>query len=200
MEIGLAGAVVLVLAMLLAYLIWDTYVTGNTESLKSSIDDEDYIVQTRPDAQKAADLLAQIRGRLETLLEHLQKTAPQDPRVVRLGKRLDLEAIREGPVDSKYTSYSVNKGERIVFCLRSKEDPSDLMDINTMMFVALHEMAHVATESMGHTPEFWTNFRWLLEEAMMVGIYVRQDFKKKPVRYCGMDINSSPLDHSEQES
>jgi predicted metal-dependent hydrolase len=36
------------------------------------------------------------------------------------------------------------------------------------MFVTLHEMAHLMTESLDahkHTREFWSNFRRLLEDA-----------------------------------
>jgi hypothetical protein len=63
-----------------------------------------------------------------------------------------------------------------------------------MMFVVLHELAHLSTESIGHTDEFWNNFRWILEEAINIGIYVKQDFKTENVEYCGMTITSSPLD------
>ena len=61
-------------------------------------------------------------------------------------------------------------------------------------FVAIHEMGHIATISTGHTPEFWDNFRWLLEEAIQIGIYRKQDFKSKPEPYCGITITDSPLD------
>jgi hypothetical protein len=62
-----------------------------------------------------------------------------------------------------------------------------------MMFVALHEMAHLATESIGHTPEFWKNFKWLLGEAVKINIYTSQDFNNKPVEYCGVKITDNPL-------
>ncbi len=70
------------------------------------------------------------------------------------------------------------------------------MDLNTMMFVALHEMGHIATTEVGHTPMFWDNFRWLLEEAIQIGVYREQDFKTKPVSYCGLTISDSPLNRS----
>lgn len=38
------------------------------------------------------------------------------------------------------------------------------------MFVLLHEMAHLMTESIGHTPEFWTNFKKILQDGIQVGI------------------------------
>ena len=54
-------------------------------------------------------------------------------------------------------------------------------------------MGHLASESIGHTEEFWDNFKWLLEESINIGIYVKQDFETKSVEYCGMNITSTPL-------
>jgi hypothetical protein len=53
-------------------------------------------------------------------------------------------------------------------------------------------MAHVITDSIGHEPEFWNNFGWLLKEAEKIGVYQYQDFKAHPVRYCGTRITDSP--------
>ena len=33
------------------------------------------------------------------------------------------------------------------------------------MFVAIHELAHIMTESVGHEPEFWDNMGFLLEKS-----------------------------------
>jgi predicted metal-dependent hydrolase len=107
--------------------------------------------------------------------------------------KFNPDKISEGSNHSEHTSFSINKGEKIVFCLRSKDDKNKLVDLNTMMFVALHELAHVCTESVGHEPEFWDNFRWLLHEAINIGVYKEQDFKSKPVPYCGINITESPL-------
>jgi predicted metal-dependent hydrolase len=87
----------------------------------------------------------------------------------------------------------VNKGEKIVFCLRSKDKFANLEDENVIMFVAIHELAHIMTISIGHTEEFWNNFRFMLKEAIKMGIYIRHNFKKKPEKYCGTMITDSPL-------
>ena len=49
-----------------------------------------------------------------------------------------------------------------------------LIDSNTLMYVALHEMAHICTESVGHTEEFWKNFKFLIIEAEAINIYTRR--------------------------
>jgi hypothetical protein len=98
----------------------------------------------------------------------------------------------ESTPDAEHTSYSVNKGEAVHFCLRQRDTTERLVDINVMMFVALHEMAHMITESIGHEPEFWNNFGWLLREAEARKLYVPRDFKSQPVMYCGVQITDSP--------
>ncbi len=186
--------VVAALVLGVGFLVYDTYWQGNTEYVESMIDGNKYLVQSLPDKQAAADLLAQVRKNLDTLVKHLEKSNPSDPRVEQMLMNFHSDRIVEGPNDTKYTSYSVNKGEKMVLCLRAKKEENTLMDANTMTFVALHELAHIATKSVGHTEEFWDNFRWLLEEAINIGVYVKQDFADKPVPYCGITITSTPLD------
>lgn len=67
-----------------------------------------------------------------------------------------------------------------------------MIDINTLTFVAIHELAHLMTESIGHKQEFWKNFKFLIGEAKSVSIYDPVDYKKKPMEYCGMSITDNP--------
>ena len=160
-------------------------------------DNNKYLVRNLPDKQAAADLLSGIRERLTKIVDHTNKQtdAPGgDDDIKRLKKNFRPNNISESSPGNKYTSYSINKGEKIVFCLRSKDTSNKLVDINTMMFVAIHELAHLMTKSIGHTPEFWTNMKYLLKKAIDIKVYVKQDFSKNPVNYCGTKITNSPLD------
>ena len=67
-----------------------------------------------------------------------------------------------------------------------------LVRSDIIVFVALHELAHVCTESIGHGPDFWNNFGWLLQEAEAAGIYQRQNFQTHPAAYCGIYITDAP--------
>jgi predicted metal-dependent hydrolase len=58
--------------------------------------------------------------------------------------------------------------------------------------VAIHELSHIATKSIGHKTEFWENFKFLLEQAKAAGIHAPKDYKKEPQKYCGMTIRDSP--------
>jgi predicted metal-dependent hydrolase len=190
MEIGFQGIVILLLSIGIAFILYQYHYYSNIEKIVSKIDNRDYEVQIRDDSQEAADLIAQIRQKLELLVKHLIKTYPNQERTQRMKKNFNPDRIKEGIDDPNYTSYSINKGEQIVLCLRTN---NKLMDLNTMMFVVLHELSHICTESIGHTAEFWTNFKWILEEAINIGVYKKQDFKLNNVEYCGMTITDSPL-------
>jgi len=163
--------------------------------VKSSVDGQIYRVRDMKDKQQAADLLARVRGRMKKLSLHLQSKFPDKPQVKRLLQRFqaDPQRILESTPDAEHTSYSVNKGEKVHLCLRQRQGGDEtLVNENVMMFVALHEMAHMITDSIGHEPEFWNNFGWLLKEAEGLGVYQYQDFKAHPVRYCGTNITDQP--------
>ena len=164
--------------------------------VKSNIDNRQYLVRNQEDKQDAADLLANMRGRLEKLINYMKINYPNDKRVERLIRKFNPDRISESLKGSKYTSYSINKGEKIVLCLRSKDMQQKLTDINTLMFVTLHELAHVATVSIGHTKEYWSNFKFILKIAVKIGIYQNIDYSKDPQPYCGIEVNDSPL-HNE---
>lgn len=185
--------VVAVLAVLLGYLIFDTYFNAEVDYVEAS-DGNKYLVRDLPDKQGAADLLAEVRARSELLIDHLKKKAPEDPRTIQLFQNFQPNKLSEGGDNAKYTSYSINKGERIIFCLRSRDGSNKLADINTVMFVAIHELGHLCTTDIGHTKMFWDNFKWLLEDSLDIGIYVKDDYKNSPQEYCGIEITSSPLD------
>ena len=191
MEIGFQGFFIITLAIIFIYIIYQYHYYSKIEKIVSTVDNRNYEVQIKDDAQEAANLIAQIREKLVILVQHLIKSFPSEDRTAQLKTNFKPDNIKEGIDDPNYTSYSINKGEQIVLCLRTN---NKLMDLNTMMFVVLHELSHICTKSIGHTPEFWENFKWILEEAMNIGIYKKQEFKLNNVDYCGITITNSPLD------
>jgi len=192
MEINIEGIIIIIVTIIGAYYIYNYYANYGLISVKSNIDNNDYIVQIKDDSLEAANLIARIREKLIILMEHLKKSyGKEDKRVKLLIKNFRSDRLKEGVSTPGYTSYSVNKGEQIILCLRNNDK---LVDINTLFFVVLHEFAHLATESIGHTEEFWDNFRWILEESINIGLYIKQEFKIKNVEYCGMTITSSPIE------
>jgi hypothetical protein len=122
------------------------------------------------------------------------KKYPNDERVKRLVKNFNPRKISETLPTSEYTAYSENKGEKLAFCLnKHNENNRKLIDINTLTFVSIHELSHVMTLSIGHTPEFWDNMKFLLEDAVEIDIYKPIDYSKEQGYYCGDDITNNPL-------
>jgi hypothetical protein len=161
---------------------------------KSTIDGRMYKVRDLPDKQQAADMLATLRKNLQILTDFLLEQFPNKPQVQRLVQnfRADPHRFLESTPDAEHTSYSVNKGESVHFCLRQRDGTEQLVPINVMMFVALHEMAHMITKTIGHDADFWNNFGWLLRNAEQKGLYQPTDFKSHPVMYCGVQITDAP--------
>lgn len=92
------------------------------------------------------------------------------------------------------TSYTLNKGSSMYICLRRKDDPTKLVDENTLLFVILHEASHIANyNDFGHSRAFWQTFKFILHEAVLTGIYKPIDYEKHPVNYCGLTLSWSPL-------
>jgi hypothetical protein len=178
--------------------IFNSIIGGNNYStalVTSNIDGKQYKVRDMPDKQEAANLMARLRIRLMKITDALEKKYPDKPQVKHLVKnfRSDPSRFIEATPDSEHTSYSINKGEQIYMCLRQRSGPDEsLVNENVMTFVSLHELAHVCTESIGHGPDFWNNFGWLLKEAEALGLYQYTDFQAHPVSYCGVYITDSP--------
>jgi hypothetical protein len=163
--------------------------------VKSNIDGRTYRVRDMPDKQQAADLMASVRQKIQQLYFAVKEKFPNKPQVRLWVQNFEPTSDRflESTPDAEYTSYSVNKGEKVHLCLRQREGQNErLIEENIMVFVALHEMAHVVTPSLGHGPDFWNNFGWILKQAEELGIYHYQDFKSRPVAYCGLQITDSP--------
>lgn len=162
--------------------------------VKSSVDNKRYLVQKGDDQQEAADTLARINSKALKLIHEAEpKTNSEKYAMDLLSSR--YSEISEGTRDFRYTSYTTNKTS-ITFCLRIRENNNfSIHDINTLTFVAIHELAHMASSQNdpGHvTTEFNSNFAFLLREAVRLGIYNYVNYSSNPQNYCGITISSSP--------
>ena len=164
----------------------------NLKCIIASKDGNTYCVREREKIKTAANLLATVTEKCKKMVAYMKEKHPKDPRVIKLVAGFNPKSISETLPTSTLTAYSENKGEKIAFCLNKAKNGTKLIDINTLTFVALHELTHVATKSVGHKQEFWQNFKWVLQNAKEAGIYSPIDYKKNPEEYCGMTINDNP--------
>jgi len=186
---------IIVIALILAFVRINR---TEVEYVRSTIDNNKYRVRNLKDKQEAANILANIKINIDKFVAHLNNNSTKAGRkefkqyINQLTDRIKICQISESEPGSVYTSYSINKGEEIIFCLRSKKD-NKLHDINLIMFVCIHELSHVACPEIGHGDLFKKIFVYFLKEANKQQIYKIVDYSKNSEEYCGMILNETPV-------
>lgn len=152
-------------------------------------------VRNMDDKEKAAELMTEIKRRLKLLIDYIKKKGKEEnDRIKQITDNLNINEIKETDLNEQATSYSVNKGRELSICLRNKKDPMySLHDINTLMFVVIHETAHLMSKTYGHNAEFLENFKYLLKNAIECNVYYSINYEQNNAEYCGMSITSNPL-------
>lgn len=185
----------LILFVIIIFILVSYYRTNYIEVtfVKSDLDNKEYLVRDLPDKIKAANMLAKIRQNIFILVDHLNQTKPKEYEkyIDQLTSRIKDTVINENGEDNEYTSYSVSKGEQLVFCIRSKKNKDQIHQLNLIMYVTLHELAHIACPEYGHGDLFKKIFAFLANEATKINIYTRIPFDKHPEEYCGITISES---------
>ncbi len=190
------------------------------EPIKSTIDGQLYLIQKRGSEQaklKAANILAQLSQSLLEIVKASkvhrlkQHFAPYliDPSSFRAKSTGFFRSLFTSsnhhnptpflaespivPVSSKVTSYSINK-RLIHMCLRDKLNPENFYNMNLLLMVSIHELAHIATNNKrladSHSDDFWEMCLYLENTAVRLNIYKRLNFKTNPHNYCGMVIKN----------
>jgi len=191
-RIDLLGYVIIglvVVVMIKIYLNSDVF---NLKCVISDVDGNKYCVRERNKIQLVADLLARVTKKMRTTVKYMYSLYPDRENVQRLKENFNPKKVNETLPTSEYTAYSENKGEKMAFCVTRKKNGTKLIDENTLTFVALHELSHLMTKSIGHEAEFWANFKFLLKHAVDLGVYHPEDYGKDSKTYCGMEITDNP--------
>jgi hypothetical protein len=168
-----------------------------TEQLKDLGVKSVWYQEDLPDNTKAINTLIHLFKKVQTLLYNLESHHPNNPDVDRLLFRMrDGIKIQESEFEHGTSSYTINKGEVLSFCLRHKDDQEKFHDENTMWFVICHELAHVMSVSEGHNKEFIKNFKFLLKESKKYGLYHPIDYRDNNINYCGVLVTNNPYFNS----
>jgi|TARA_B110001450_G_scaffold257017_1_gene290288 hypothetical protein len=186
------GYALFIFVIIVAFKIYYESDAFNLKCIVSDVDGNKYCVRERAKLQLAADLLARVTQTLKKLVKYMGEEFPKRDNVKRLVKNFNPKKVTETLPTSSYTAYSENKGEKLAFCTTTTKEGDNLIDENTLTFVGIHEIAHIMTKSVGHTSEFWKNFKFLLQNAIKIQLYKPIDYKKNPVNYCGMKIHDNP--------
>jgi hypothetical protein len=185
---------ILIIIFLLGFYFWYNYRTMTF--VQSSLDKRYYIVRNLGDKYIAANMLSTLRSKLLELTNYLEANKNNlyieyKSYIEQLVYKMKFVMILESKEKDSSTSYSVNKGDQLVFCIRSKKDWNSFHNINTLMYVGLHEIAHIACPEYGHTRLFKKIFAFFTKIAIELKLYTYIDYRSHPQEYCGIYITDS---------
>lgn len=156
--------------------------------LVEAYDGRSYRVRNTAQKQETATALARVNEKVLKFIDRLVAEGDDEHRgmALRLKARYRPDRLSEGRIDRRYTSYTLNKGEQLVLCLRSRDHRDQIYDDNLIFYVTLHELAHIGSVGENHNDEFHRNFRYIIRKASDWNLF--QQVKQK-FHYCGMDVN-----------
>jgi predicted metal-dependent hydrolase len=200
--------IILLLVVVIVYFIYRSiYVYNEVSYIKSDIDNNEYIIRrgnTKSEKylKDSANTLAEINKRVLKLVDHMDKKYAHDYTkryfIDKLKQNYTWDILSEAALDSRYTTYTVDKQDMHI-CLRTRDSNEKIYDIDLLMYVVLHELAHLCNYDknsqpiIGHGKEFKEIFRILVLESIDLGIYNYTDYTQNPKEYCGIVISTTIL-------
>uniref|UniRef100_A0A6C0LYV7 WLM domain-containing protein n=1 Tax=viral metagenome TaxID=1070528 RepID=A0A6C0LYV7_9ZZZZ len=187
----------IVLFLILSYL----HANRGMVFIKGS-DGKNYIIRKDSDNIIAVNTLVLLRKKLTELIDYIYNKFKHNNDIMisrymhyikRIKDRLPYVQIKETSMHSNHTSFSVNKGEELHFCIRSKLN-NKFHSINELLYVAIHEIAHIGCPEEGHTNLFYDINKFILKQAVEFNIYQFRNYNIHPVEYCGINLNHTILD------
>ncbi len=192
---------IIIAVILLVYFIFIR--NSDIVSFKSEIDNNYYTIRRGNKDEKylkeSSNVLSEINKRIEKLIKHLDinfRNSNEYYFIKKLKENYSYSVLSEAAIDSRYTTYTINK-EEMHICLRTRDANEDIYDINLLMYVILHELAHLCNYDkngfaiQGHGEEFKTIFKFLVIESIKLNIYEYENYGEKPKEYCGIQISTN---------
>lgn len=191
--------IIIILIFVIIFNCYYNYLQNSDLLIIEGIDGNNYYVRDDNDKDKAVDTLYELRQNLKKLINFIEENSENDKEytiykenINLIKNKIDNVIIKETPKNSSYTSYSVNKGEELYLCIRSK-GTNEIHDINDLLYVAIHEIAHIGCPEIGHTNLFFKINLYLLKKAVEFNLYKYDNYNNKPREYCGINLNNTLL-------
>ena len=194
MAIKINESILISIIIIFIYILY--LINKNKLTLVEANNNVKFMVYNDKNKVESANLLATLVDRMyklrNNLINNKKNYQEYEQYIDLLEKNFNNERtyIYENIPDSDLTSYTINKGEELSICLKSKTT-GNFHDINLLMYVAIHEMAHMACPEIGHDDLFKKIFLFLTEEAIRMGLYKKIDYQMYNAEYCGMILSSS---------
>jgi len=194
MEIKINESILISIIIIFIYILY--IIKKNRLTLVQANNNVKFMVYNDENKLESANLLAILVDKMyklrNNLINNKKNYEEHEQYIDLLEKNFNNERtnIYENIPDSDLTSFTINKGEELGFCLKSKIT-GKFHNINLLMYVAIHEMAHMACPETGHGELFKKVFLFLTEKAIDMGLYTKINYEINNVEYCGMTLSSS---------
>ena len=189
----------IILIFVIVFNCYNYYLENADINIIKGKDGINYYVRNNNDKSKAVGILCELRQKIKKLIKFIEKNDSNDEEykiykenINLIKNKIDIVKFKETPKTSNYTSYSVNKGEELFLCIRSKKT-NEIHSINDLLYVAIHEIAHIGCTEIGHTNLFFKINLYLLKKAVEFNLYKYDNYNNNPKEYCGINLNNSLL-------
>ena len=191
--------IIIILIFVIIFNCYNNYLQNADLLIIEGKDGNNYYVRENFDKDNAAETLYKLRQNLKNLIIFIENNSENDKEfsiykenINLIKNKIDNVIIKETPETSSYSSYSVNKGEELYLCIRSKKT-NEIHDINDLLYVAIHEIAHIGCPEIGHTNLFFKINLYLLNKAVEFNLYKKENYNTNPREYCGINLNNTLL-------
>jgi hypothetical protein len=116
--------------------------------------------------KKSANILCNIDNSIMKLIAYMETHYPGDKRTIKLKKKYKHNML----IESNSEAYTIGK-RYINICLKAP--------MSDIMYVIIHELSHLVSNTYGHDQEFFKNFKFLLNVSKSIGIRITA-----PNNYC----------------
>lgn len=203
---GIETIIIILGVVLVIYFLYHMiYTYSEIKYVKSDLDGKVYLIRRGNNKSEkflkdSANTLAGINKNIVKLVDYLFKNySNHDDKfyfIKKLKENYKPYIISEAAVDPRYTTYTIDKSDMHI-CLRTRDTNENIYDMNILMYVVIHELAHVCNYNkngkaiLGHGSEFRFIFKFLVEESIKLGIYNHVNYSVEPREYCGIMITTS---------
>jgi hypothetical protein len=197
--------IILGIILIIYFLYHMIYTYSEIKYVKSDLDGKIYLIRRGNNKSEkflkdSANTLAAINKNVVELIDYLFKNYSNHHDkfyfIKKLKENYKPYIISEAAVDPRYTTYTIDKSD-VHICLRTRDTNEKVYDMNILMYVVLHELAHFCNYNkngeaiLGHGSEFRFIFKFLVEQSIKIGIYNHVNYSAEPREYCGIMITTS---------
>ena len=146
---------ILFITFLLLLILVNYYVKNKNLIILTGSDNRKYRLLDLPGKEKCLEMLVILNNNTIKLIELLKTNTKEREGIQKLVDKYNPDKLSENLENRSLTVHSLNKGQEICLCLREPKDENKIItDVNTLMFVLIHELAHIMTKDIGHTDNF----------------------------------------------